>query len=84
MAPNWGSKNAIDRLGIPAYDHYLVLQGEGKLVNKPTTTGGKKYDKFFLYIPTEMVRDSQFPLKEGQKVGIKVDAKHRRLIVEGE
>ena len=65
-------------------DTYLVLQGEGRFVNRPTTTGGKKYDKFFLYIPTEMVRDSQFPFKKGQKVKITADVKRNRLVVEGE
>ena len=52
------------------------------MVNRPTTTGGKKYDKFFLYIPTELARDSQFPIKEKQRVKIKVDTKQGKLIVE--
>ncbi len=58
----------------------MTLKGKGRFVNRPTATGGRKYDKFFLYIPTDIVKDSQFIFKEGDEVEIMVDTK-RRIIV---
>ncbi len=59
-----------------------MLQGKGRFLNRPTVTGGKRYDKFFVYIPTQIARDSLFPFKEGDEVQIKVDAKQKRVIVQ--
>lgn len=50
-------------------------------MNRPTTTGGTKYDKFFIYIPTEVAKDSQFLFKEGDEIKIAVDTKKRVLVV---
>ena len=47
-------------------------EGKGRFLNKPTTTGKKKYDRFFIYIPTEVARDSAFPFKEGEEVIIRI------------
>ena len=58
----------------------LALKGKGRFINRPTVTGGKKYDKYFVYIPTELAHDSQFPFKTGDDVEISVDAKKKRLI----
>jgi hypothetical protein len=46
----------------------VVLQAKGRFVNRPTQTGGKKYDKFFVYIPTDLVKDSQFPFAPGDEL----------------
>jgi len=59
----------------------LTLRGKGRFVNRPTTTGGTKYDKFFIYIPTEVAKDSQFLFKEGDEIKIAVDTKKRVLVV---
>lgn len=47
--------------------------GKGRFINKPSRTGKKVYDKFFLYIPTYVARDRDFPFKEGDLVVIKID-----------
>ena len=60
----------------------LVLKGKGKFINRPTVTGGKKYDKYFVYIPTKVANDSQFPFKQGDTVMIKVDPKQSKVILE--
>ncbi len=60
----------------------MALQGEGKFVNRPTTTGGKKYDKYFVYIPTQLVKDSQFPFREGDVVRITVKPRRLRIVPE--
>ena len=59
-----------------------MLEGEGKFLNRPTQTGGKAYDKFFVYVPTEVARDSLFPFKAGDAVRVVIDEKNRRLIIE--
>ena len=54
--------------------------GRAKLVNKPTTTRGKKYDKFFIYITSYVTSDKSFPFKEGDELIVRiVDGK---LIIE--
>lgn len=50
----------------------MVLQGKGKFMNRPTRTGGRTYDKFFIYVPTELARDSSFPFKSGDTIEMHV------------
>jgi len=60
----------------------MVVEGQGKLINRKTKTAGKEYDRCFFYVPTEVARDGLFPFKEGNKVTIKIDAKGKRIVVE--
>lgn len=50
-----------------------MLEGKGRFLNRPTTTGGKKYDKFFIYLSTKLATDSSFPFKEGEEVAIRIE-----------
>ena len=59
-----------------------MLEGEGKFINRPTQTGGKLYDKFFIYIPTEVARDGTFPFKKKDRVKVRIDAENPQLIIE--
>jgi len=59
----------------------IMIEGEGRFINRPTKTGKGVYDKFFLYIPTEVARDGLFPFKEGDEVLVKIDAKLKRVII---
>jgi hypothetical protein len=56
-----------------------MRKGIGRFVNRPTVTGGKRYDRFFIYIPTEVARDSAFPFNEGDRLEVKIE-KDRLLI----
>ncbi|MHB8565884.1 MAG: hypothetical protein ACYC7D_05595 [Nitrososphaerales archaeon] len=60
----------------------MALKGKGRFINRPTTTGGKNYDKFFVYVPTEVAKDSQFPFKSGDILEISVDARRKKIILE--
>lgn len=53
-----------------------MIEGTGRFINRPTTTGGKKYDKFFIYVPTEVARDGLFPFDPGEKVHIRINEGH--------
>lgn len=59
-----------------------MLEGKGGFINRPTRTGGKVYDKFFIYVPTEVARDSLFPFKEKENLKISIDKGKKRLIIE--
>jgi hypothetical protein len=59
-----------------------MLEAQGKLINRPTQTGGKTYDKFFIYVPVEVARDSAFPFKANEKVKVRIDVKKSQLIIE--
>lgn len=59
-----------------------MLKGTGKIMNRPTKTGGKLYDKFFIYIPSDVSKDSAFPFEDGEKVSIRL--KNGKLVVEKE
>jgi hypothetical protein len=61
--------------------HHL-LQGKGRFINRPTKTGKRVYDKFFVYIPTEIARDGLFPFHDGDEISIRVDGKQKRVIIE--
>jgi len=43
------------------------MQTGRRFINRPTKTGGRDYDKFFVYNPTEVARDKTFPSKEKKK-----------------
>lgn len=59
----------------------LVSKGKGRFINRPTKTGKRTYDKYFVYVPTEVARDSTFPFKDGDEVEVEIDAKGKRLLV---
>jgi hypothetical protein len=59
-----------------------MIEGEGKLINRPTQTGGKTYDKFFIYVPIEVARDTAFPFKPKEPVKVRIDIENSRLIIE--
>jgi hypothetical protein len=56
-----------------------MQKGKGRFFNRPTISKGKKYDKFFIYIPTEVARDTNFPLEDGNRV--EVEIKDETLII---
>lgn len=59
-----------------------MLEAEGKFINRPTQTGKKLYDKFFVYIPTEVARDGTFPFKVNDRVKVRIDVEKKQLIIE--
>jgi hypothetical protein len=59
-----------------------MLEGEGKFINRPTQTGGKLYDKYFIYVPTEVARDGLFPFKTSEPVKVRIDVENRQLVIE--
>lgn len=59
-----------------------MIEGKGAFINRPTRTGGKLYDKFFIYIPTEVARDGLFPFRVKDDVKIRIDGKNNRLLIE--
>jgi len=52
-----------------------MRKGIGRLINRRTKTGKKIYDRFFIYIPTQVARDGTFPFKEGDKLEIEIKGK---------
>lgn len=60
--------------------YQFMIEGVGKLINRPTKTGGKSYDKFFIYIPTSVAKDSAFPFKPGEEVLVRIEGD--RLVIE--
>ena len=58
-----------------------MIEGKGRFINRPTKTGGRVYDKFFIYIPTDVARDGLFPFKPGEEVTIHIDSGEKRLVI---
>ena len=46
--------------------------GRATLINKPTITKGKKYDKYFIYLSSYLVKDPNFPFKIGEELMVKI------------
>jgi hypothetical protein len=59
-----------------------MLEAISKLLNRPTQTAGKQYDKYYIYIPTDLSRDSAFPFQKDEKLKIRIDKENNRLIIE--
>jgi hypothetical protein len=56
--------------------------GRAKLVNRPTETRGKKYNKYFIFITSYVATDENFPFTEKDELLVHiVDGK---LVIEKE
>jgi hypothetical protein len=58
-----------------------VLKAKSRFINRPTKTGKKTYDKFFVYVPTDVAKDSAFPFKDGDEIEIEIDKQRRVLLI---
>lgn len=47
--------------------------GRAKIVNKPTVTKGKKYDKYFIYLSSFVVKDKDFPFNANDELLVKIE-----------
>jgi hypothetical protein len=54
--------------------------GRAKLVNKPTETRGKKYNKFFIFITSYVATDKSFPFKEEDDLLVRIE--DGKLVIE--
>jgi len=53
--------------------HQFMIQGTGNVISIPTKTGGMSYDKFFIYIPTNVAKDSALSFKPGEEVVVRIE-----------
>ena len=58
------------------------MKNTSTIVNRVWATKGKKYNKMYTYIPSQVARDDQFPFKFGDKVTINIDPVRKCLIIE--
>ena len=56
--------------------------GRGRFINRPSKTGKKIYDRFFIYVPTYVAKDKSFPFEEGDEVVVKIE--DGKLVIEKE
>jgi hypothetical protein len=54
--------------------------GRAKLVNRPTTTRGKKYNKHFIFLSSYVTADKSFPFKEEDELIVRIE--DGKLIIE--
>jgi len=64
-----------EKVVLPNRESKNMRTGKGRFFNRPTVSKGKKYDKFFMYIPTEVARDTNFPLKDGDRIEVEIKGK---------
>jgi hypothetical protein len=63
-------------------DRTNMKEGRGRFINRPTKTAGKTYDKFYVYIPTYVAKDKDFPFKTGDELMVRV-VNHKLVIEKG-
>ena len=49
-----------------------MRKATGKFVNHPTWTGKQLYDKFYIYVPTQVAKDGTFPFKIGDRIDVEI------------
>lgn len=58
----------------------MPLESNGSFIPRKNTSKGKKYTRYYIYLPTDLVNDSAFPFSlEKQNVKIKIDG--NKLVV---
>ena len=58
-----------------------MLEAKSKFINRATKTGKKQYDKYFIYVPTPLAKDSNFPFDVNDEVIIRIDPEKKELII---
>ncbi len=61
-----------------------MIKGQGTFLIRTTTAKGRKYDTYYIYIPTDVATDGLCPFKPGEKVQITIDAQNHRFVIEKE
>jgi hypothetical protein len=74
------SKKLKVQIVKPKGDDKMVREGRARLTNRPSTVGGKTYDKFSIYISTQVAKDSNFPFKPGDELRVRIEGD--KLIIE--
>lgn len=59
-----------------------MIEGIGKFVNRGSRSKKKTYDSFFLYFPSEVARDSNFPFESGEKIKVIIEPDKRAVRLE--
>ena len=54
----------------------MARKGRGKLVDR-----GIKYPKVFIYVPSQVLHDSNFPFRVGDHLNIEIDTQNKTLII---
>ena len=61
-----------------------MLHGKGKILNMPTKTEKKDYNKCYIYVSANVAKDSAFPFKPGDEVEIKINTDKTLTILKTE
>jgi len=54
----------------------------GRMINRPNMVGGKTYDRFMIYLPADVARDSGFSFRPGEPIRVMVELSAKRVILE--
>jgi len=57
-----------------------MLEGKSKIINRSRQSKGKQYDSLFIYVPSDVTKDSTFPFRSDEEVIVRIDK--NRLIIE--
>jgi hypothetical protein len=52
------------------------------MINRPNMVGGKTYDRFMIYLPADVARDSGFSFRPGEPIRVMVELSAKRVILE--
>ncbi len=58
-----------------------MIDGCGDLFWEWRVSVFKLYDKYFVYVPSEVARDSNFPFKSGDEVIVRIDPENKCLVI---
>ena len=56
---------------LPHKEHKM-RKAKGRFFNRPSVSKGKTYDKFFIYVPIEVARDTAFPFRHGDRIEVEI------------
>ena len=59
----------------------MARKGIGTVIGRKTSSGGRTYTRAWIYVPTEVFRDTSFPLAVGDPCWVEIDNEQKRLIV---
>ncbi len=59
-----------------------VIEAITKLKGRTIVVKGKKYETYFIYVPSDLKKDPRFPFARDDEILLRIDPDNKRLIIE--
>lgn len=59
-----------------------MIETTTKFKGRTIVVKGKKYDTYFIYVPSDLKNDPRFPFERDDEILLRIDPDNKRLVIE--